>query len=75
DRKIHAYDRDTGKLLWEHELPSIPQGVPAIYAVRGRQYIAVPVAYYFPSGMSPIGPSRGPKGRNSYVVFALPAKR
>lgn len=75
DRKIHAYDRDTGKLLWEHELPSIPQGVPAIYAVRGRQYIAVPVAYYFPSGMSPIGPSRGPKGRNSYVVFALPTKR
>ncbi len=72
DRKIHAYDRDTGKLLWEKELPSIPQGVPAVYSVKGRQFVAVPVADYFPSGFSPIGPSRGAKGRNSYVVFALP---
>ncbi len=76
DRKIHAYDRDTGKLLWEAVLPSIPQGVPAIYQVRGRQYLAVAATYYpRGGGMTPVGPARGPAGNNRYVVFALPERK
>jgi quinoprotein glucose dehydrogenase len=72
DRKIHAYDRDTGKLLWEYVLPSPAQGVPAIYAVNGREYIAVPAAYYYKSGTGPFGPMRGAPGHNGYMAFALP---
>ncbi len=75
DRKLHAYDRDTGKLLWEAVLPSIPQGTPAIYQVNGREYVAV-AATYWPKGggMTPVGPARGEPGKNAYVVFALPRR-
>ena len=37
---IHALDKDTGETLWETELDANPDGIPAIYEVAGRQYIA-----------------------------------
>ena len=37
DRKIRAYDEDTGKVLWERALPSGSEGIPAIYEVGGRE--------------------------------------
>jgi quinoprotein glucose dehydrogenase len=39
DRTVHAYDKDTGKLLWEQEIGSNPEGLPAIYEAGGREYI------------------------------------
>jgi quinoprotein glucose dehydrogenase len=41
EKKIRAYDKDTGKVLWTHALPEGSEGSPAIYEVDGRQYIAV----------------------------------
>jgi quinoprotein glucose dehydrogenase len=74
DRMLHAWDSDTGKLIWQYELPSVPQGVPAVYSVGGRQYIVVPAAYY--SKVSILYPRGfGPKpAKNSYVALALPLK-
>ena len=72
DRKLNAYDADTGKLLWSGSLPSVPQGVPAVYRVGGKQYVAVPVASYSPTGSGQLGPLKGPPGKNSFVVFTLP---
>jgi quinoprotein glucose dehydrogenase len=40
DRMVHALDKDTGDTLWEAELDANPDGIPAIYEVAGRQYIA-----------------------------------
>jgi quinoprotein glucose dehydrogenase len=40
DRKLHAYDQDNGKLIWEFDLPSVSEGVPTVYQVAGKQYIA-----------------------------------
>jgi len=40
DRTVRAYDRDTGRVLWEKELGSNPEGIPSVYEVGGRQYIA-----------------------------------
>jgi quinoprotein glucose dehydrogenase len=40
DRTVRAYDKDTGKVLWEKELESNPEGLPSVYEVGGRQYIA-----------------------------------
>ena len=37
---VRAYDKDTGKTLWEKELESNPQSIPAVYEVGGRQYVA-----------------------------------
>ena len=38
EKKIRAYDKDTGKVLWTHPLPDGSEGSPAIYEVDGRQY-------------------------------------
>jgi quinoprotein glucose dehydrogenase len=72
DRKLRAYDEDSGKVLWEKDLPAACEGVPAVYEVGGRQYIAISVggAGLFPAriaGQTPPGPSQ-------YMVFALPTR-
>ena len=41
ERKIRAYDKDTGKVLWTAPLPDGSEGSPAIYEVDGREYVAV----------------------------------
>jgi quinoprotein glucose dehydrogenase len=43
DGFLRAFDKDTGQLIWEHELEGNPSGVPAVYQVNGRQYIAFAV--------------------------------
>src|SRR4029453_4372675 len=39
DRKIRAFDVDTGKLLWTFETEVGIEGMPAIYQVDGKQYL------------------------------------
>jgi len=41
DRKFHAFDAATGKLLWEFPTNSGIVGQPTSFSVDGRQYIAV----------------------------------
>jgi quinoprotein glucose dehydrogenase len=63
DRKFRAFDKDTGKLLWETVLPSSGNGTPATYEVNGKQYVVVPAA----GGKAPAGGTA-----SGYVAFALP---
>src|SRR5204863_372702 len=44
DRRLRAYDRDNGKVLWSKELPSGSEGIPATYEVNGRQFLALAAA-------------------------------
>jgi alcohol dehydrogenase (cytochrome c) len=41
DRKIHAFDAATGKLLWEAQTSSGIVAPPTTFTVAGRQYLAV----------------------------------
>jgi len=41
DSKLRAYDKDTGKVLWETTLPSGPEGIPAVYEEDGREYVVI----------------------------------
>jgi alcohol dehydrogenase (cytochrome c) len=43
DRFFHAYDDQTGKLLWETRLTDVPSNAPISYTVNGRQYVAIGV--------------------------------
>jgi quinoprotein glucose dehydrogenase len=63
DKKIHAFDSRTGKLLWEGELPFPALATPATYMVNGKQYVLIA------SGGGSY--NRGPSG-GVYVAFALP---
>lgn len=41
DRKLRALDTRNGKVLWEFELKAGLEGMPAVYELEGREYIAV----------------------------------
>jgi quinoprotein glucose dehydrogenase len=61
DKKLRAYDKRTGKLLWETVLPHGGNATPAMYEVKGKQYIVVPA-----------GGGRGRESGGSFVAFTLP---
>ncbi len=62
DRKFHAFDKASGKLLWEMTLPAGGNATPATYEVDGRQFVVIAAGG---------GKSGRPSG-GSYVAFALP---
>jgi alcohol dehydrogenase (cytochrome c) len=41
DRKIHAFDATSGKLLWEFETNSGIVAPPTTFMIDGKQYLAV----------------------------------
>jgi quinoprotein glucose dehydrogenase len=41
DEKIRAFDQETGKILWEANLPASGFATPSVYSVNGKQYIAI----------------------------------
>jgi quinoprotein glucose dehydrogenase len=66
DRKFRAYDKATGKLLWETTLPFSANATPAVYSVGGRQFVVV-------NSEGSKGRANDPKG-GKYIAFALPAR-
>src|SRR2546429_3512800 len=75
DGFVHAFDKDTGKILWEKELDANPEGIPAVFETGGRQYVAFlatgrqgPVA----GGGENITFKVGKPEAQGYYVFALP---
>ena len=73
DRKLRAYDEDNGKVLWEYGLPAASEGVPAVYEVNGRQYVAIEVGGA--GFLAPKISNQAPPGPSQYMVFALPNRR
>ncbi len=65
DKKFRAYDKATGKLLWETKLPFSGNATPIVYQVRGRQFVVVAAG----GGKDPKSGSGG-----VYVAFALPVE-
>ena len=69
DRKFRAFDKSTGKLLWETTLPFSGNGTPAVYEVDGRQFIVVPAGAG--KDRAQVADKPPPSG-GFYVAFALP---
>jgi quinoprotein glucose dehydrogenase len=64
DRKLRAFDKSSGKLLWETTLPYSANATPAVYSVGGRQFVVV-------NAEGSKGRPNDPKG-GKYIAFALP---
>jgi quinoprotein glucose dehydrogenase len=69
DRKIRAFDKSTGTLLWETVMAGPGRATPAVYAAGGRQFVVI--------ATGSVGGGRGaapPPGQSTsaYVAFALP---
>jgi quinoprotein glucose dehydrogenase len=66
DKKVRAFDKKTGRLLWSATLPFSATGTPATYEAGGRQFLVVPAG----GGKDKQGEPSG----GVYVAFALPAQ-
>ena len=38
---LHAFDSETGKELWNYELPAGAQATPMTYTLNGKQYVVI----------------------------------
>jgi quinoprotein glucose dehydrogenase len=65
DQRIRAFDAETGRVLWQAQLPAGGKATPMTYMVNGRQYVAI--------AAGGDGAIFG-KG-DELVVFALPPTR
>lgn len=63
DKKIRAFDKATGELLWQATLPFSGNATPATYEINGKQYVVIAAG----GGKDLKSPSGG-----VYVAFALP---
>jgi len=60
DKRFQAYDKASGKVLWDIKLPGNATSTPGAFMSKGKQYIAVSVG----------GTKENPSG--SVMTFALP---
>jgi quinoprotein glucose dehydrogenase len=63
DEKIRAFEKATGRILWEYQLPAGGYATPSVYMVDGRQYIAIAAGG---SGKN------ATKSGDAVIAFALP---
>lgn len=62
DEKFRAFDKSTGKILWEVKLPAGGYATPCTYSVEGRQYVVIAAG----------GIKMETKAGDAIVAFALP---
>ena len=76
DRTVRAYDNDSGKVVWEKELPANPEGLAAVYEVGGREFVVFCAAARPPESAPGEGFAwkAGLAEAQGYYVFALPQK-
>ncbi len=65
DERFHAFDKDTGKLLWEHPLPAGGYATPATYQAGGHQFVVIAAG-----GAGKLGTKAG----DAFVAFSLAGK-
>jgi quinoprotein glucose dehydrogenase len=62
DEMFRAYNKKTGKLLFETKLPAGAYASPAIYSIKGKQYVVIACG----------GGKMKTKSSDAYVAFTLP---
>lgn len=62
DERFRAFDKATGQLLWETQLPAAGYATPSTYQVDGKQYVVIAAG----------GGKLGTPSGDAYIAFALP---
>ena len=63
DEKIRAFERHSGRILWEYQLPAGGYATPSVYMIDGRQYVVIAAGG---------GGKNATKYGDSIIAFALP---
>jgi quinoprotein glucose dehydrogenase len=66
DEKFRAFNKRTGELLWEADLPAAGIATPAVYEVNGKQFVVIACGG---------GGKQRTKSGDKYVAFALPENK
>ena len=76
DRTVHAYDKNSGKILWEQDIEANPEGIPAVYEADGKQYVVFAAAGRAPGGAPGEGFAwkAGKAEAQGYYVFTIDKK-
>ncbi|MCY4171799.1 MAG: PQQ-binding-like beta-propeller repeat protein [Bacteroidetes bacterium] len=61
DERFRAFDKETGDVLWETQLPAGGYATPATYEVNGKQYVVIAAG----------GGKMGTKSRDYYMAYSL----
>lgn len=64
DGKLRAFNKHTGKLLWEYQLPAPAFSTPSMYELNGKQYLVVACG----------GGKLGTISSDKYLAFSLPGE-
>ena len=65
DEKFRAFDKSTGKVLWEYQLNAGGYATPSTYSVDGLQYVVIAAG-----GAGKLATKAG----DEFVAFRLPGK-
>lgn len=65
DEKFRAFNKRTGELLWETDLPAAGYATPSVYQAKGKQYVVIACGG---------GGYLKTKSGDIYIAFALPDK-
>ncbi|HZS09634.1 MAG TPA: pyrroloquinoline quinone-dependent dehydrogenase [Blastocatellia bacterium] len=63
DEKFRAFDKTSGKILWEYKLPAAGYATPCTYSVKGRQFVVIAAGG---------GGKLLTKSGDAFMAFALP---
>jgi quinoprotein glucose dehydrogenase len=61
DGKLRAFNKFTGKLLWQYDLPAPGFATPSMYELNGKQFLVIACG----------GGKLGAKSSDNYVAFSL----
>ena len=62
DAKFRAFDKSTGRLLWEATLPAPGYATPSTFSVGGKQFVVVAAG----------GGKLGSQSSDTYIAYSLP---
>lgn len=63
DEKIRAFDKRSGLVFWEYQLPAAGYATPSVYAINGKQFLVITAGG---------GGKNGTRYGDSVIAFALP---
>ncbi|MGC1243522.1 MAG: family 16 glycoside hydrolase [Chryseosolibacter sp.] len=66
DEKIRAFEKQTGRILWEYKLPAGVYATPSVYMIEGKEYLVIAAGG---------GGKNGTKYGDSVIAFALPDEK
>ncbi|MDO8540373.1 MAG: DUF1080 domain-containing protein [Opitutaceae bacterium] len=66
DEKIRAFEKHSGRVLWEHRLPAGGYATPSVHLLDGRQYVIIAAGG---------GGKNATKSGDAVLAFALPERR